>query len=111
MSETYPFPDFLQFVILLTDLVPVDLLTSHSRLSHYFIAIYCILYLVTFCAFLCRFYSILLRCCTLSSPSVFILHFRVFCRILSFISYSVMVGFAHLSLNFILLNFSCYCIG
>jgi len=27
MSENYPLPDFLEFVILLTALVPVDLLT------------------------------------------------------------------------------------
>jgi len=64
MSETYPLPDFMEFVILLTASAPADLQTHQSNLSHYWIAMYrtlsryLLVYLVTFCAFLCRFYCI-----------------------------------------------------
>jgi len=86
MSEFYPLPDFLEFGILLTTLVPVDLLTHHSSLSHYwslftadFHAIYCFtIHSYILCIFLRRFYAILLRCFTFSSPGVFSSHFTRF---------------------------------
>jgi len=39
MSETYPLPDFLEFVILWTASVLTDVLTHHSSLSQHLIAI------------------------------------------------------------------------
>jgi len=82
MSEIYPLLDFLEFVILLPALVPVDLLAHHSvypiidrNLSQTFTLFTALLHIVRFCAFLCRFYAILLRSYALPPPGVFNLHF------------------------------------
>ena len=83
MSETYPLPDFL--VCLLIDRFCACRFANshHASLTHYLIAILprtftlftALLYLVTFCAFPCRFYSfycIVMRC---HLPAFFISHF------------------------------------
>jgi len=88
----------------------VDLLTLTTEvyhiidryLPHAFTLFAALLYLVAFCTFLFGFYyiySVIL--CRL--PAFFILHFYVSCRMLSSISYNMMVGIVFLFLYVILL--------
>jgi len=102
MGEIYPLLDFLEFIILLTALVLVGLLAYHPvypiidrYLPHAFTPFTALLKLVTPCGFFCAgftlFYCVVMYCHILAfSFHTSYLH----CRILSLISYSVMVGFA-----------------
>jgi len=120
MSEIYPLLDFLEFDILLPPLVFVELLAHHSvypiidrYLPHTFTLFTALLHVLTFCGFLCTdftlFYCVMYI--VISRRFVSLLNFHVHCRMLSLISYNVMVGWSvlgFLSLYVTLLIVFCY---
>jgi len=65
MVEIYPLLDFLEFAILFTALVLVDLLAYHSvypiinrYLPHTFTLLSALLHIVNFCAFFCTGFTL-----------------------------------------------------
>jgi len=95
MSEIYPLPDYLEFCLLIDCFCACRLANPHHAsltLSDRYFTLFTWSHI---CAFLCRFYSV---CCVVIHchlPALF--HFtllRLFCGMLSPISYDVTVSFA-----------------
>jgi len=115
MGEIHPLLDFLLFVILLPTLALVKLLVHHlvypiidRYLQYIFTLVKALLRKVTFVQFLCRFKAILLHC---RLPAFTLLIFHVGLRILSLISYSMMVGWSVLCFCLCWSHFSFFVIG